>query len=358
MEFLDLGSRLFVVAELMVFVAVLLRFFGPGVVGGLGALYAFGVAGYLLCPPVIRQTENLALEIGVLAGCLGVGVYFWLFSRALFVERFRPGLRHAAAVLSVLGLAYLSHYVPDLPDRLLGLGPESPAAQFYRRLTQILGLAFVVLALAQAELGKADDLVEARRRFRDLLVVISGAYILAISIAEIFFAERTAAAWLEFANVTGILIVVTAFLIYLIRIGPSFSRKSAVFEARDEQAAEHEAELLRLMEQEHAYRQEGLTIARLAERLGLQEYRLRRLINGGLGYRNFNDFLNRYRIAETRARLADPAEARLPVLTIALEAGFRSIGPFNRAFKDLTGMTPTAYRQTKLAERASQPGQS
>ena len=42
------------------------------------------------------------------------------------------------------------------------------------------------------------------------------------------------------------------------------------------------------------------TIAQLAEQLGTQEYRLRRLINGSMGHRNFNAFLNAYRIAEVR----------------------------------------------------------
>jgi AraC-like DNA-binding protein len=35
----------------------------------------------------------------------------------------------------------------------------------------------------------------------------------------------------------------------------------------------------------------------------------------------------------------------VPVLTIALDAGFSSLGPFNRAFKADTGLTPTEYRR-------------
>ena len=35
----------------------------------------------------------------------------------------------------------------------------------------------------------------------------------------------------------------------------------------------------------------------------------------------------------------------IPVLTIALDSGFQSLGPFNRAFKADTGMTPTEYRK-------------
>jgi AraC-like DNA-binding protein len=108
--------------------------------------------------------------------------------------------------------------------------------------------------------------------------------------------------------------------------------------------------LQRLMNEERAYRTEDLSIAGLAARLGTPEYRLRRLINQRLGHRNFNAFVNGFRLAEARTALADPARRSLPVLSIALEAGFQSIGPFNRAFKAATGLTPTEYRREKLAD--------
>jgi len=99
---------------------------------------------------------------------------------------------------------------------------------------------------------------------------------------------------------------------------------------------------------DRAHRQDGLTIGSLANQVGLPEYRLRRLINQALGYRNFNSFVNRYRIAEVRTALADPSQADVPVLTIALDAGFSSLGPFNRAFKAETGVTPSEYRRLTL----------
>ena len=104
-----------------------------------------------------------------------------------------------------------------------------------------------------------------------------------------------------------------------------------------------------LMTVERIYRQEGLTIAVLAAKLDLPEYRLRQVINEGLGYRNFNAFLNRYRIDEAKAALSDLSQREVPVLTIAMDAGFQSIGPFNRAFKADTGMTPTEFRRDALA---------
>jgi AraC-like DNA-binding protein len=98
------------------------------------------------------------------------------------------------------------------------------------------------------------------------------------------------------------------------------------------------------MESNRIWRDEKLSIAGLAAQLGEQEYRLRRLINGQLGHRNFAAFLNGYRLAEVRSALADPSQRDVPILTIALDAGFGSLGPFNRAFREAEGMTPSEYR--------------
>ena len=105
--------------------------------------------------------------------------------------------------------------------------------------------------------------------------------------------------------------------------------------------------MLRLVEEEGIHREWGMTIGKLAEASNIPEYKLRQLINSGLGFRNFNDFLNNYRIQEASRRLLDPEEAKVPVLTIALDVGFRSISSFNKAFKDIHQMTPTAYRKQK-----------
>ena len=103
------------------------------------------------------------------------------------------------------------------------------------------------------------------------------------------------------------------------------------------------------MTEQRLYRQEGLTLGALAERLGLAEAALRTLINQQQGYRNFNDFLHHYRIEEAATRLASED---LPILTIALESGYGSIGPFNRAFRQRMGMTPSEYRGALRLSRA------
>ena len=100
-----------------------------------------------------------------------------------------------------------------------------------------------------------------------------------------------------------------------------------------------------LMTIDHLYREPSQSVGSLANRMGLPEHKLRRLINHGLGHRNFSAFLNTYRLADARRWLADPAQRDTPILTIAMDAGFQSIGPFYRAFKAETGVTPSEFRR-------------
>ena len=132
---------------------------------------------------------------------------------------------------------------------------------------------------------------------------------------------------------------------------PSPVPESAPPDALAESA--HIARLDHLMNAERAYGDPALSLARLAERMALPEYRLRELIHHRLGHRNFPAFVNAYRLREVEQRLADPASDRLPILTLALDAGFGSIGPFNRAFRERHGVTPSEYR---AAMRRARPG--
>ncbi len=109
--------------------------------------------------------------------------------------------------------------------------------------------------------------------------------------------------------------------------------------------------LLRAFEIDRVYRDGDLTIASLARQLEAPEYRVRDLINRRLHYGNFTRFVNSYRLKDAQASLADQSQASVPILTIAFDAGFASIGPFNRAFKLQTGLTPTEYRMRALAQR-------
>lgn len=106
--------------------------------------------------------------------------------------------------------------------------------------------------------------------------------------------------------------------------------------------------LVRLLRDEALDAEPDLRIADVAARLGQPEYRVSQCISAALGFANFNRLINHHRIERAKRLLADPGRDR-PILEIAFDCGFGSVGPFNRAFKDQVGMTPRAFRAARSA---------
>ena len=114
-------------------------------------------------------------------------------------------------------------------------------------------------------------------------------------------------------------------------------------------SAGREDDLARAVRQElgnnQTYLRPDLRVSDLAEELGVPEYRVSRAVTGSLAASNFNQLVNRYRIDHAIRLLSNPECEGWSILVISLESGFASIGPFNRAFKEHTGMTPSQYRR-------------
>ena len=104
------------------------------------------------------------------------------------------------------------------------------------------------------------------------------------------------------------------------------------------------------MVDEEAFRSTSLKITTLASELGVTQHRLRGLINQELGYQNFNEFLNTYRLEAVKKAMLESDNRSLPILTIAMDCGFNSLSPFNRVFRERENMTPSEYRQ-RIKER-------
>jgi AraC-like DNA-binding protein len=89
------------------------------------------------------------------------------------------------------------------------------------------------------------------------------------------------------------------------------------------------------------WRQPGLTLTEVAQRLGTNETYVSRAFNVGLG-QNFNAAINGLRVEAVQSgMLADPATE---LLALALACGFSSKASFNRVFREQTGVTPSAWR--------------
>lgn len=293
---------------------------------------------------------------------VGNAVLFWVFVEALFDDEFTLRPRHvlawgAAVLLGMLNCLTAGVHATPLRDLTMAVQRAVP-------------LMFSVLAVLAAARHWRADLVEGRRRLRVFLLVTGVAYTLAMLLVRLATGRGRLSDLASLMDVLALLAMVSVASWGLLRLGaselfpqaepvaapapdaPAVSAEPTAAAAEGPDPADERLALAlqRVMNEERAYRDEGLSVASLAARLGAPEYRLRRLINQRLGHRNFNAFVNGYRLAEARAALLDPHRAERPVLSIALDAGFQSIGPFNRAFKAATGLTPTEFRREKLAD--------
>lgn len=330
---------------------IFVRESGDLLAGRLTALFAFGVGGYLICSsPTLSAAFGAAKPI-VSAICGGAAVFLWWATLALFIDGFRLRPVHLVPLIVVEVTVLFGLYGPESMTGLRNLAfPIHDATS----------IAVIVHALLVAWHGREADLVERRRSFRMLFVPITGLYGLLVLAVQLVTAKEILPAWLPALNATVILFLASWLLSRslkltedsLVRVQAPDEAEQPTRAAADSVSPEDQVVLTRLqdaMAKDKIYRQAGLSIGKLAEKLSTNEHRLRRVINKGLGYRNFNAFLNKYRLTDAKAQLADPDYAHLPVLTIAMDLGFGSIGPFNRAFRDATGLTPTEYRRRNLS---------
>jgi AraC-like DNA-binding protein len=321
----------------------------------IGAGLCLSVAAFML-----SSMPGAARLLGVAAWpltavCATHPVWFWLFCAALFGDSFRLRRIHVLclAAMALAGLIYQALLQPapfDAPPglvRLVGVGFAAAS------------LMFIALGPLTVYAGRRDDLDERRRRIRAWFVPAVSVYLATIVVVQLWamFAGRYTPAPLVAANLAIIdLLAMLALASFLrIRVVNWLSLTGEPPSAAEALSNLERGVLDRLERRfasERLYARNGLTIAALADELHTQEHILRRVINRSLGFRNFNDFLHSHRLREASARLRDPGARRVPVLTIALDVGYGSIGPFNRAFRERFGVTPTGYRRATAEEAA------
>jgi AraC-like DNA-binding protein len=277
-------------------------------------------------------------------------VWFWIASLAMFSDIRTLHRSHLVAlgVMATLGVLY----------QTLLAAPTAPSSSAVYPLGIVFGmgsLAFACLAPWSVYRGLAGDLDERRRRIRRWFVPAASLYLAVVVATQLFvlISGRQTPLPLVVLNIAVIDAVALLALSTFVRF--RVVNWLAVIETAPPVALSHvEQSVLRRLDArflpERLYARPSLTITELAGLLGTQEHVLRHVINGGLGFRSFSDFLHTHRLREASLRLKDPAERRIPVLTIALDVGYGSIGPFNRAFRERFGMTPTEYRRAPDVE--------
>lgn len=96
------------------------------------------------------------------------------------------------------------------------------------------------------------------------------------------------------------------------------------------------------------YREEDISLPKLAEGLAITTHQLSQFINKRKGM-NFFAYINGFRISEAKQLLCE--DRGRTIMSIAYFVGFNSHASFNRVFKQSLGITPLAYRQIHLKSK-------
>lgn len=325
----------FALGVMSVLAMVVYRDYGQLVVAKVFVAMLFAGACFLLEPQLNGIWAQLAADLYTMVPAL-----FWVLCQLAFSQRPR--------VLSPSGfIALYTFMAPNIARHFIGT--QDPLfLSFLWAWPTYCEYLIVVLGLWTVVASWSDDLVESRRQLRGAVLIGVGISVLLVVIpANTHIVGR----WLPYLSISVVTLLCAYFLLHThqgVLFGlvkpvdvpePTQKPKQSSAQLAD---LHHEANKLNTLMSQGFYRTERLTLKDLASALELPEYKTRNLINQTLGYRNFNDYINQLRIHEAAERLIKEPDS--PVLNISLDVGYRTLSSFNRAFKDIQGMSPSEYR--------------
>ncbi len=282
---------------------------------------------------------NLSYRIRLILRIVDVFLLFcvWLFALSLFKNNFRLRIFHWIGGLIVCGFM--------LAERFVYFSWLNGLPTWWAAVVNSLAFLMVSHLFIVTLIGRNDDLLEKRRASRLYLIfIITISAILTILLGSILLPEHQPT-----VNVISLWPAIVGISIWLIKIEPQafafdqfYPTNNNQLSARDKQLSE---KLMSVITKEQAYLENNISVDRLASRLGVGAPRLRFFINQQLGYSNFSSYINSFRIMAIKNALKSSENDHLPILTLALNYGFNSLPPFNRAFKRQVGVTPSEYRK-------------
>ena len=303
--------------------------------------------GSIICMLLARSLSDthglgmLATSLALL-GSASCG-WAWLLTRALFNPKGATGRWPVFVVAGLIGVVVIMRM-------LEGVSGAGPTIRILGNLQSLASSAILVMTFVEVFHGLSPQTIAPEKRFR---VAYGLGYAGLIALAVLWTGRAEAGSFA--ARAAPIMEAACATLALALGSAAVWFRRrhplpASIREAGKTRRTATETDraiadrVLAALGDHEAFTTPNLKVADVADMLGEQSYRVTNAIAAATDFPNFNRLINHLRVELAKEKLGATTSEATPILTIALDCGFASIGPFNRAFKAETGQTPREYR--------------
>lgn len=281
-----------------------------------------------------RLAEHSVVAFLLLPAILLAGPLLFLFYRSLIDD-------------TPLAPRVILHFLPAAAAMLLQAAiPAATAVPANRRLTLIAMVSVLsYISVLFFQLRQIYATSKGRRTFSGL--VSAGVY-LGLALAALIGLILDASALTRAVNIAVTILLLCLYLAearypdLLGDLAQQMRRRRENSYLRRLDLQDLRKKLLHLMEAEKVFCDEDLTLPSLAAMAGISTHQLSEYINQHMN-KNFNRFINEFRITEACAHLRD--EPDRSILSVGLAVGFNSNSAFHESFREFTGLTPARFRK-------------
>jgi AraC-like DNA-binding protein len=235
-------------------------------------------------------------------------------------------------------------------------GPQTGSAAYYTGFAMILGLILYYFWFCIDMLRKHQRLIRENYSGAPGSITVNWMIIIiALQIAE-FFLKGILARFITDYDNTNITIITNEYcfiiMTFLLVVLGIWQKSIPVFIPAKEDMSlsvlqsddlkRYQLKLEKFMQEQKPYLDPDLTIEKLSELTRIKKLSLSQTLNKGFN-KNFFTFIKEYRIRHVESELKNEGNADRTIMDIAYMSGFNSKTGFNRAFKEVTGKTPTEY---------------
>ena len=298
-----------------------------------------------------------------------IGPSLFLYVSAYLSKDFKLKLNHLFLLipfaLVVLYLTYHFHILPSEEKTRVFLGEYLFSWTEYITLMSalhihtIIYLALVLRKVSTYQKGLTNHLSSLNKHNLSwLFLIVVGMFILWLMRFGNFWIWMIDQDSLRIRYDDLRLISALVFLTFSVTIVFRTLRQSDVFypakpkysgnQINTEQKRQILEKLTSYMEMEKPFLNPELNLQLLSEGTGIPQHHISQVINTNLN-QNFFDFVNEYRIKESKRLFFESSSKEKNISEIMFEVGFNSKSVFNTAFKKMTGMTPSEFRKSKSA---------